>query len=185
MLVIDWLHEASFAVVARRLNMTWDRVAGVQDRAVERGLARRDLTKPNTVGVDETSFKKGHDYVTVVNYLEAPGHVLHVADGRRQSALDEFFKLGEDGAKGLERVAMDMWPAYIHSTQQHAPQAEIVFDKFHIAKHLGDAVDKVRRSENKALIAQGDNRLEKTKYLWLLNPENISLSRWNAFADLR
>ena len=186
MLVIDWLHEASFAAVARRLNMTWDQVAGVQDRAVERGLARRDLTQPKTIGVDETSFKKGHDYVTVVNDLEAPGHVLHVADGRRQSALDGFFKLiGENGAHQIERVAMDMWPAYINSTKRYAPQARIVFDKFHIAKHLGDAVDKVRRSEHKALSAQGDHRLKKTKYLWLRNPENMPVSRWRAFADLR
>ena len=186
MLVIDWLQEASFAAVARRLNMTWDQVAGVQDRAVERGLARRDLTKPKAIGVDETSFKKGHDYVTVVNDLDAPGHVLHVADGRRQGALDEFFEvLGEDGAQGLEHVAMDMWPAYIKSTERNAPQADIVFDKFHIAKHLGDAVDKVRRSEHKALTAQGDHRLKKTKHLWLRNPENMSSSRWRDFAGLR
>jgi len=93
--------------------------------------------------------------------------------------------IGEDGAQQIERVAMDMWPAYINSTRRYAPQARIVFDKLHTAKHLGDAVDKVRRSEHKALSAQGDHRLEKTKYLWLRNPENMPVSRWRAFVDLR
>lgn len=151
MLVIGWYHEASFAALARRLCMSWNQVAGIQDRAVARGLARRDLTQPKTIGVDETSFKKGHDYATVVNDLEAPGHVLHVAEGRRQGALGGFFeRVGEDSAHQIEQVAMNMWPAYIKSTGRHAPQAQIVSDKFHIAQHLGDAVDKVRRSEQRA-----------------------------------
>ena len=186
-LVINWLHEASFAAVSRQLRLSWDQVAGIQDRAVKRGLARRSLTSPRIIGVDETSFQKRHEYVTSVVDIDA-GVVLHVADGRTQAALDGFYQmLGEAGCTEIEAVAMDMWPAYINSTQEHVPEADrkIVFDKFHIAMHLGDAVDKVRRQEHRALLAQGDDRLKKSKYLWLTNPANQNRKQKNAFQSLR
>jgi len=186
-LVINWLHEASFAAVSRQLRLSWDQVAGIQDRAVKRGLARRSLTSPRIIGVDETSFQKRHEYVTSVVDIDA-GVVLHVADGRTQAALDGFYQmLGEAGCTEIEAVAMDMWPAYINSTQEHVPEADrkIVFDKFHIAMHLGDAVDKVRRQEHRALQAQGDDRLKKSKYLWLTNPANQNRKQKNAFQSLR
>jgi len=170
-LVINWLKEASFAAVARQLRLSWDQVAGIQDRAVRRGLARRELQAPKFVGVDETSFQKRHEYVTSVVDLEA-GVVLHVADGRSQGALDGFYQaLGREGCAAIEAVAMDMWPAYINSTREHVPAADekIVFDKFHLAQHLGDAVDKVRRQEHRELSRQGDDRLKNSKYLWQKN----------------
>ncbi len=186
-LVINWLHEASFAAVARQLRLSWDQVAGIQDRAVRRGLARRSLTSPRFIGVDETSFQKRHEYVTSVVDIIG-GVVLHVADGRTQAALDGFYQmLGEEGCTEIEAVAMDMWPAYINSTHEHVPEADkkIVFDKFHIAMHLGDAVDKVRRQEHRALLAQGDDRLKKSKYLWLTNPANQNRKQKSAFQLLR
>ena len=186
-LVINWLKEASFAAVARQLGLSWTQVAGIQNRAVTRGLARRGRASPRCIGVDETSFQKRHEYVTSVVDIEA-GVVLHVADGRKQTVLDQFYEtLGEDGCAGLEAVAMDMWPAYIGSTREYVPNADekIVFDKFHIAKHLGDAVDRVRRQEHRAMLAQGDDRLKKSKYLWLSNPDNMSRKQWNGFQALR
>jgi transposase len=146
-LAIDWLLEASFAAVARQLGLSWDEVAGIQERAVARGLARRERKPPKRIGVDETSFQKRHEYVTTVNDLDE-GVVLHVADDRRQESLDGFYEeLGPEACAGLEAVVMDMWAPYIASTRAYVPEAEgkIVFDKFHVAKHLGDAVDQVRR----------------------------------------
>lgn len=186
-LVIDWLKEASFSAVARQVGLSWAQVAGIQDRAVRRGLARRCLTPPQLIGIDETSFQKRHEYVTNVVDLEA-GVVLHVADGRSQSALDGFYQLlGEGGCQGIEAIAMDMWPAYINSTQTHVAEADekIVFDKFHIAQHLGDAVDQVRRQEQRVLMQQGDDRLKHSKYLWLSNPINMSRKQWSSFQALR
>ena len=90
MLVIDWLKQASVSAVARYLRISWDEAAGIQTRAVRRGLARREQVSPKYVGVDETSFRKRHDYVTVVSDLER-GQVLHVADGRTQASLDAFW----------------------------------------------------------------------------------------------
>jgi transposase len=186
-LAIDWLLEASFAAVARQLRMTWDEVAGIQDRAVRRGLARRERKPPARIGVDETSFQKRHEYVTTVNDLEA-GVVLYVADGRKQESLDAFYEeLGEESCARLQTVVMDMWAPYIRSTREHVPAADakIVFDKFHVAQHLGEAVDEVRRRENRELRAQGDERLVKTRYLWLQNPDRMSRQQWREFAPLR
>ena len=187
-LVIDWLHEASVAAVARKLRLSWDEVAGVQRRAVRRGLSRRELEPPRRIGVDETSFQKRHEYITVVNDLESK-RVLYLADGRGREVLDDFYTgvLGDAGCTRLEAVAMDMWAPYIASTKAHVPHAEmkIVFDKFHIASHLGTAVDEVRRTESQELRRQGDDRLVETKYDWLRNPWNMNRAKWRAFAPLR
>jgi transposase len=186
-LVIDWLHEASFAAVARQLRLTWEAVAGIQDRAVRRGLARRERRPVKQIGIDETSFQKRHEYVTTVNDL-GEGVVLHVADDRKQESLDAFYEeFGEERCQGLEAVVMDMWTPFINSTRHYVPEADrkIVFDKFHVAKNLGDAVDRVRRQENRELRAEGDERLVKTKYLWLSNPDHLSQGQWQEFAPLR
>ena len=185
--VIDWLQEANFSAVARQLRLSWGQVAGIQERAVRRGLARRGKRRPTFIGIDETSFQRRHEYVTVV-IDQVTGDVLHVADDRKREVLDEFYQeLGRDAVERIEAVSMDMWAPYIRSTQDHVPDADrkIVFDKFHIAQHLGAAVDKIRRQENRALVAVGDERLKGTKYLWLTNPERITEVRWRQFGSLR
>lgn len=186
-LVIDWLREANVRAISRRLGLSWEQVAGIQRRAVKRGLARRDLRPPSGVGVDETAFQKRHEYVTIVHDLEAEV-VVHVADDRKQEALEGYFEdLGPEACAALEQVVMDMWAPYIAATRSRVPDADakIVFDKFHIAKHLGDAVDRVRRQENRELISRGSERLKGTKYLWLQNPDRMSAKRWREFASLR
>jgi len=186
-LVIDWLREASFTAVARRLSLSWGQVAGIQARAVRRGLARRMKQTPRRIGVDETSFRKRYEYLTLVNDLDRD-RVLWVGDDRKKATLSAFYtELGAAGCARLESVAMDMWNPYIWATREHVPDADrrIVFDKFHVAQHLGRAVDEVRRAENRELVAQGDQRLKHTKYAWLTNRHNMSAQRWRDFAPLR
>jgi len=186
-LVIDWLKEASFSAVARQLSLSWGQVAGIQDRAVRRGLARREKQRPRCIGVDETSFRKRFEYITLVNDLDRD-RVLWVGDDRKKETLAAFYsELGEEGCATLESIAMDMWAPYIASTREHVPDADrkIVFDKFHIAQHLGRAVDQVRIAENRELVSEGDNRLKKTKFLWLTNPDRMSSQSWDEFASLR
>ena len=143
-MVIDWLQVASVAAVARQCRLSWDQVAGIQARAVRRGLSRRAVAAAPLVGVDETSFQRRHEYVTIVNDLTASApRVLYVADGRDRAALDGYFAaVGEAGCAQIEMVAMDMWPAYIGSVHDHTA-APIALHKFHIAQHLGAAVDQV------------------------------------------
>jgi len=139
------------------------------ERAVRRGLERRKAEAVNQIGVDEKAFRKGHRYLTLVNDLEG-SRVLYVAVDRKQSSLDGFWPtLTEEQWQGIEIVAMDMWDPYVASVQEHLPEWErkIVLDKFHIAKHLGEAVDRVRRQENQTPRAAGDDRLAGTRYDWL------------------
>ncbi len=186
-LVIDWLREASMIAVSRRLRVSWDQIDGVMKRAVQRGLERREETSPKHLGVDETSFKKGHRYVTVVQDQETR-YVLQVGEGRGRETLDHFYEsLDSKQVSAIESVSMDMHQPYIQSTLKHVPGADekICFDKFHVAQHLGNAVDKVRRQEHKQLIAQGDETLKGTKYLWLRNPEKMKDEDWWALDILR
>lgn len=186
-LVIDWLKQASISGVADLLGLTWDQVDGIMQRAVKRGLARRkDEAAPRT-GVDETSFQRRHEYVTVVSDLDT-SEVLYVADDRGAASLDGYFKaLPAEELARIEAVSMDMWAPYIKSVREHVPNADekIAFDRFHVAKHLGDAVDKVRRGEHRELKSDGDDRLKGTKYLWLQNPEWMSSRSKAVFDALR
>jgi len=186
-LAIDWLQEASIAAVSRVLGVSWDELDGIMQRAVLRGLARREKLTPHRLGVDETSFQKRHEYVTAVVDQET-GCVVHVADGRGRASLDDFWAdLSPDQLEGIESVTMDMHQPFIESTRDHVPGADrkIAFDKFHVAKHLGDGVDKVRRQEHKEMLNFGDESLKGTRYLWLKNPENMGRRLWASFADLR
>ena len=185
-LVIDWLREANTAAVALQMGLSWDEVDGIMQRAVQRGLERREVQAPQRIGVDETSFQKRHEYVTVVNDLD--GHVLHVADGRGKESLEEFYKqFDREQLAGIQTVAMDMWEPYIRVTTQYVADAQekIAFDKFHVAGHLGDAVDRVRRAEHRRLAGEDDQRLKGSRYAWLRNPENMDEERWKQFAELR
>jgi transposase len=175
-LTIDWLQETSISGVSRMLGLTWREVDGIMTRAVCRGLARRKLELPTQLGVDETSFQKRHEYVTIVNDL-VDKKVLHVADGRSRESLGSFYRqFSSEELAGLDAIAMDMCGAYIAVTHDMVPGADekIAFDKFHVASHLGGAVDKVRRAENAGLRLEGNNTLKGTKYLWLTNPANLS-----------
>jgi len=186
-LAIDWLQAASQSAVAKRLGLSWDEAHGIMERAVRRGLARRELEEIPYLGVDEKAFRKGHRYVTIVNDLWND-RVLYVAEDRKQSSLDGFWSTLTPGQlKSIEGVAIDMWTPYENSIRQHVPDADakIVYDKFHVAKHLCDAVDRVRRAENKQLRAAGDDRLVGTKYDWLRHPNNFQPAQWREFAALR
>ena len=186
-LAIAWLKAASQKAVAQQLHLSWDEIHGMMERAVERGLERRQAEPIAYLGVDEKAFRKGHSYLTVVNDLDR-SRVLYVAKDREQASLDGFWgTITEEQKAGIAAVAMDMWDPYVASVGEHLAEGKqkIVFDKFHIAKHLGEAVDRVRRKEHKALKAEGDERLTGTKYQWLRNPVTIDQADQRNFAQLR
>ena len=187
-LAIDWLREAAVAAVARQLGLGWDAVWGIERRAVARGLERRGTLMLRYVGVDEKSFQRRYDFVTVVSDLER-ARVLFVADDRKRESLEAFWALGLTDAQrsALKAIAMDMWEPYVQATRARVPGADqkIVFDRFHCAKHLNEGVDRVRRAEQRDLRAQGDTRLTGTKYTWLRHPDRFSRAAWRAFGALR
>ena len=186
-LAIAWLKHASQKAVAEQLHLSWDEMHGIMERAVKRGLARRQAEAIPQLGVDEKAFRKGHKYLTLVNDLQQ-NRVLYVAEGREQSSLDGFWAtITEEQQNSIQAIAMDMWDPYVDSVRNHVKEADkkIVFDKFHIAQHLGEAVDRVRRREHKQLKAEGDERLTGTKYDWLRNPATMDAEQRREFANLQ
>lgn len=186
-LVIDWLKAASISAVSDRMRLSWNAVDGIMQRAVKRGLSRRGELSPRRLSVDETSYRKGHDYITVVTDQEQ-GAVLHVSEDRETGSLKDFYdQLSGEQIAGIESVCMDMWPAYIKATRDALDDAEhkIAFDRFHVAQYLGKAVDQVRRQEHRQLLGQGDERMKGTKYHWLRNAGSMSWHQQRSFSALR
>jgi len=186
-LVIDWLQEANISAVARSMRLSWEEVDGIMGRAVKRGLSRRENVLPDGICVDETSFQKRHEYVTVVTDHES-GKIVHVADGKGREGLESYYKqFSKDELEELPFVAMDMSRSYISATKKHVPNAreKITFDKFHVIKSLNTAVDRVRKQENTALTQVGNELLKGTKYQWLKSPARMKWATRRSFASLR
>jgi transposase len=170
------------------MGLTWAEVHGVMERAVRRGLERRGEEVIEYLGVDEKSFQKQHEYVTVVCDLGARPRVLAVGDGRGRASLDGFYeRQSEEQRAGIKAVVMDMWGPYISSTLEHVPGAadKIVFDKFHVVAHLNKAIDDERKAEHKQLKGLGDTTLTGTKYLWLMARRRFDRGAWVDFEALR
>jgi len=167
------------------LGINWPQLREIQKRAVERGLERRGEESIERVGMDEKSFGKGHNYVSVLSDLDG-GRILEVEPERTQKAADKLIlSLSEEQRKGVLAGAVDMWQPFMNALEKHLPEAAIVHDKFHVSKHLNDAVDQVRRAENKALLKTGNEQLKGSKYLFLKREENLSDEQREAFDSLR
>lgn len=184
-LAIRWLLGTSKSGMYRVMNLSWDEAHQIQHRAVARGMARRKEEPVRDLGVDEKSFKKRHRYLTVVNDIDR-SRVLFVAEGRSRASLDAFWPtLSGEQIEAIRSVSIDMWDPYIASIRKHVPEGaeKIVFDKFHVAGHLCEAVDTVRRRENKALLRNDDRRLVKTRWSWLRNGATLSDQQWRTLRD--
>lgn len=185
---IGWLLEAPVSAVGRRLRLSWDEAAGIMGRAVVRGMERRQLSMPERINVDETSFQKRHKYVTIVTDGKPEGPVLHVADDRGKDSLGGFFDQFEPAELlTVKSISMDMWKPYIAATKKFIPDAEskICFDKFHIAQYLSKAIDLTRRAENRELLAAGDRCLVGSKYDWLGRKRSASRKKATKFEALK
>lgn len=157
---------------------------GVMSRAVKRGLDRRVLEDLQLLGIDEKAIGKGHQYGTILIDLVREC-VIDVGQERtKETAAALLAALPEESTKTVEAVAMDMWPAYIHAVEEALPEAAIVFDRFHVKKCLNQAVDLVRRQENRQLSAAGNMVLKGTKYQWLKTHEDMRTKAAVEFRDL-
>jgi transposase len=186
-LAIDVLLETDILGATRILRISWDEAWHIQERAVARGQQAKPVGVPAQLGVDEKAAAKGQRYLTLVCDL-AQGTVEYIADDRKQASLDGYFTgLTEVQREGITAVAMDMWAPYVESVRTHVPDGanKIVFDRFHIMGHVGDAVDKVRKAEHRALRAAGDETLTGTKYLWLFGAERMPEKHQDRFLALQ
>jgi transposase len=167
------LASRSVVQAVELLGLCWESAHRIMERAVQRGLSQRDLEKLRYLGLDEKSFRKGQSYVSLMTDLEE-SRVIEVVEGRDRSSADLLWEsLSQTQRQQVEAVAMDMAREFRESTREHAPQAKIVHDKFHISQHINQAVGDVFRQENNALQEQGDQTLKGTRYVWLKNPGQL------------
>jgi len=172
---IDVLLETDVLGGSRLLHLSWHEAWNIMERAVTRGQQAKKRRLIRRLGVDEKAVAKRHQYVTLVCDLDR-STVEYIADDRKKTSLDGYYgSLSKKQLRGLRAVAMDMWEPFIASTLAHVPdgEAKIVFDRFHIMKHMTEAVDKVRKQEHRLLQEQGNDILKGTKYLWLFSEENL------------
>jgi transposase len=179
-----WSKLVAWKVVGHLFGFHWNTVRKAVKNVVDYGLANRDLGNVIYIGIDEISRKKGHVYHTQV-YDLIEKRLLWSGEDRTAESLEAFFDyLGKDCCENIEAVCCDMWAPYIDAVKRRLPNALLVFDKFHIVRHLLDAVDQVRKEEAQKLKSQNPELLKKSRYLWLKNPWNLTDQQRVRLSDL-
>ena len=172
---VQVLEACPTARAGELLRVSWDEADGIKQRAVRRGIARRQISNLEYVCVDEKAVGQGHDYVTVVTGVMArKPQVLYVGDGRGEEGLNGFWEwLGPEACARIKAVSMDMGQAYQNSVRRYCVNAELIFDPFHLMKMLNGAVDEVRRREAVMGTEIECAALKKTRQMWLWGEENL------------
>jgi transposase len=182
--------DLSWQGTARQFGLNWKSVATIVKRAVQYGLKNRARPPVHVIGIDEVSRRKGQVYLTVVYDLERKV-LLWVGEERTEEAVSRFFteEMGRRRCHTLQVVCMDMWAPYANLVREHAPNARILFDRFHIVKHLHEAVDAVRLELWRQLTSKQRADFKGTRWLLLKNPWNLNneqqerlstLVKWNS-----
>ena len=147
--------------------LSWRTVNAIMLSAVERGMLRRSQDEVVHLGMDEKSIERGQSYASVLTDIDR-SRVLDLVPGRKLKPAKELLEtLTPAQRASVKAVAMDMWPAYMSAATTCLPQADIVHDRFHVSKYLGDAVDALRRQEHRSLARVGASPLTGSKWAWL------------------
>jgi len=161
--------------VAAELRLDWQTVKRLEMDYMREQIRRVGTPGPKVIGIDEISIRKGHTYRIVVSDLERRRPIWFGGDDRSEASMDQFYRfLGKKKAKGIRLAVMDMWKAFRNSTHANAPQAAILFDKFHVMKHLGEALDKIRKAEYARLGGKQRQFIKGQKYTLLSHPQNLT-----------
>jgi transposase len=163
--------------VAEELYLDWHAVKELDKQYMREQLRRAGTPAPRAIGVDEIAIAKGHRYRIVVSDLERGRPIWFGGQDRSEASLDEFFAwLGPKKCGKLRVALMDMWPAFRNATLKagNAPQATILYDKFHILKHLGEAMDQVRRREYARLSGEDRRFVKGQRYALLSHWGNLT-----------
>ena len=161
--------------VAEELRLDWQTVKRLEMDYMREQIRRVGTPGPKVIGIDEISIRKGHTYRIVVSDLERRRPIWFGGDDRSEASMDQFYRfLGQKKAKRIRLAVMDMWKAFRNSAHRNAPQAAILFDKFHVMKHLGEALDKIRKAEYARLGGKQRQFIKGQKYTLLSHPQNLT-----------
>jgi len=168
--------DSSIRDVAEEQRLDWRTVKALEMQYMREQLRRASTPGPKVIGIDEISLRRGHTYRIVVSDLVRKRPIWFGGKDRSESSMDLFFAfLGPKKSKGIRLAVMDMSKAFGNSTRRNAPQAAILFDKFHIMRHLGEALDGVRKREYARLSGKKREFIKGQKYTLLSRRENLTL----------
>jgi transposase len=177
--------SATIKTIAQELRLDWKTVKELDKQYMREQLRRAGAPRPKVIGIDEVSLRKGHTYRVVVSDLERRRPIWFGGTDRSEASMNFFYEwLGPKKSQQIRLAVMDMWPAFEKSARQHIPQAAILYDKFHIMRHLGDALDKIRKQEYARVSGQERRFIKGQKYHLLSNRENLTLSGRQALQTL-
>jgi transposase len=170
---------------AKELKLDWHAVKTLDKEYMQEQLRRNPVAAPRAIGIDEISLRKGHIYRIVVSDLERRKPIWYGGKDRSEESMDMFYEwLGPKKTKKIQLAVMDMWKAFEKSTKKKASGAAILYDKFHVVRHLGYALDKVRKMEYSRLSGKDRSYIKGQKYTLLSNSENLTLDGQKALKKL-
>lgn len=176
---------ASIQDVAKEVKLDWHTVKELDKQYMRAQLAKAGTPGPKAIGIDEVSIRKGHTYRIVVSDLLRGRPIWFGGKDRSAASMQQFYtSLGEHKAQRIRLAVMDMWRPFRNATRTYAPQAAILFDKFHVMRHLNDALDQVRKREYARLTGKPRRYIKGQKYTLLSRRENLSLDGKKALKTL-
>jgi len=177
--------QASIRDVAEELKLDWGTVKTLEMQYMKAQIEHAGSPAPEAIGIDEISVRKGHSYRIVVSDLVRKRAIWFGGKDRSEASMAEFYDwLGPEKAGQIKLIVMDMWKPFRNVARQKAPQAAILFDKFHVMRHLGEALDKVRKAEYARLAGKDRRFIKGQKYTLLSRRENLSLEGKRSLALL-
>ena len=177
--------QASIRDVAKELKLDWDTVKTLEMQYMRAQIDRAGTPAPKAIGIDEIAIRKGHNYRIVVSDLVRKRPIWFGGDDRSEASMAQFYAwLGPQKSSKIRLAVMDMWRPFRNVAQDKAPQAAILFDKFHIMRHLGEALDKVRKAEYARLHGKDRRFIKGQKYTLLSRHDNLTLDGKRSLALL-
>jgi len=171
--------------VAKEVRLNWHTVKDLEKEYMQEQLRRNPVAGPGVIGIDEISLRKGKSYRIVVSDLERRRPIWYGGEDRSEKSLDMFYQwLGAKKTRKIRLAVMDMWKAFETSTRKNAPSTAILYDKFHVLRHLGGALDTVRKMEYGRLAGKDRSYIKGQKYTLLSNRENLTLDGNRALKKL-
>jgi transposase len=159
--------------VSELTGVNWKAVKQIDKKYLAKNKVGLEYANPVRIGVDEVSYQKRHKYLTVVRDVDMR-RVIWLGEKRKKETLDSFFKeLGAEKTAKISVVSMDMWDPFIASVKENCPQAEIVFDKFHVSKKVNEALDKVRKQEFAKAGTEKRKEMKHKRFVILKRNKNL------------
>lgn len=173
--------------VATFEQLHWQTVKDIDKRAIEKAQSERTLEGITVLGVDEIAVGRGHNYLHIVSSLDGPNgsEVLYVGEGRKEEDLKGFWQwFGKDRAKKITHGVMDMAKGFINSFKEHCPSIKIIYDKFHVMRHLLNALNEVRKAEFRRAGKKARGQLSGKKFILLKRMSKLKAEARDALKEL-